>query len=152
MRNLWIALMAAYLYVLYKLMVLKDIPVIRIGRMRFKLGGTDDGPPNWVPFKTIKAYMLGRYGLMKAGLNLVGNVVLLVPVGFLAGCIHPNITWRQSLTVGLTVSSGIEIVQHVFRLGIFDVDDIILNTLGVLVGHVIFIRFAKKGFSRNPTP
>jgi glycopeptide antibiotics resistance protein len=152
MRRFSIALMAAYLYILYKVMVLKEIPVIRIGHMRFKLGGTDDGPPNWMPFKTIRAYLMGRFSLMKAGVNLIGNIVLLVPVGFLAGMIHPRMTWGQSLAVGLAVSISIEAIQGIFRLGIVDVDDVILNTLGVLAGHALFVWLAKRRISVDVTP
>jgi glycopeptide antibiotics resistance protein len=147
-----IAIMAVYLYILFKVMVLKDIPVIRIGHMRFKLGGTDDGPPNWVPFRTIRFYLVGRFGLMKAGVNLIGNVVLLIPVGFLAGFIHPRMTWLQSMFVGLVLSTAIEAVQGVFRLGIVDVDDVILNTLGVLAGHALFVWLAKGRISGDVTP
>lgn len=148
-RNIHIALMAAYLYLLWKVMVLKDIPVIRLGRLRFKIGGTDDGPPNWVPFKTIRAFLMGKFGLMKAGVNLIGNVALLVPVGVLAGYIRPNITWRQSMVVGMGLSLSIEAVQHFTRLGIFDVDDILLNTLGVLLGHWMFQWIGKGSESKD---
>jgi glycopeptide antibiotics resistance protein len=89
---------------------------------------------------------------MKAGVNLIGNVVLLIPVGFLAGFIHPRMTWLQSMFVGLVLSSAIEAVQGVFRLGIVDVDDVILNTLGVLVGHALFVWLAKGRISGDMTP
>ena len=147
-RSIHIALMAAYLFLLHKVMVLKEIPVIRLGRLRFRIGGTDDGPPNWVPFRTIRAFLMGKFGVMKAGVNLIGNVALLVPVGILAGYIHPGITWRQSMFVGMALSLSIESVQHFTRLGIFDVDDILLNTLGVLLGHGVFL-WIGKGSARN---
>lgn len=149
-----VLLLSGYLYLLFKVMVLKDIPVIRVGDMRFKIGGPDDGPPNWVPFKTIRNYLMGKFGWAKAGLNLVGNVALLVPVGFLASVIHPRMTWWQSLAIGLAVSFSIEAVQHVSRLGIFDIDDILLNTLGVLLGHGIHL-WLRRGWNagtRSPLP
>ena len=143
-RHLHMTLMAAYLFVLFKVMVLKDIPEFRIGRTRWRLGGTEEGPPNLMPFSSIRNYIIGRFGLLKAVINLVGNVVLLVPVGYLAAAIHPKMTWKGSMATGLLLSITIEAIQGFFRLGIFDVDDIILNTLGVLVGHAVYARWGHR--------
>ena len=152
MRKVYIALLAAYLYLILKVMVLKDIPEFRIGRTRWRLGGTDDGPPNWIPFRSIRYYLIGRYGFGKAVINLVGNVALLVPVGYLAAAIQPRMTWKGSMAMGLAVSFTIEAIQGLFRLGIVDVDDIILNTAGVMAGQMLFAWSARRNATRNLAP
>ncbi len=51
--------------------------------MMFNFGGTQSGSPNYIPFKTILPYLTGRGGLLIAAINIIGNIVLLIPTGFL---------------------------------------------------------------------
>ncbi|HEX2792278.1 MAG TPA: VanZ family protein [Candidatus Paceibacterota bacterium] len=137
-------LLALYGALLAKVMVFKDVPLIRIGRVMVNFGGTDaSGSANLVPFSTILPYLLGYKGLMIAGINLAGNVALLVPIGFLAPFIHRAMTWRQSLTLGAFAGLAIEIPQSLLRVGVFDIDDVILNAFGVLVGYWVHAAYAK---------
>lgn len=76
-------ILSAYSALLIKVMVFKDIPLIRIGHLMLNFGGTQSGEANFVPFKTIVPYLFGDKGLIIVGLNLGGNILLLVPVGFL---------------------------------------------------------------------
>jgi len=133
----------AYYALLIKVMVFKDLPTIRIGRLMFNFGGTDRGAANFIPFKTIVPYLFGNQGLVIGGVNLLGNVALLVPVGFLAVLVCRNFTWRKALLLSVAAGLSIETLQALLHLGIFDVDDIMLNALGVLVGFWIFVIFAK---------
>lgn len=67
--------------------------------------------------------------------NAVGNVVLFVPLGILAFYLLRNV--RQVVAVGFGLSLAIEVLQYVFSLGITDTDDLMLNTLGALVGALV---------------
>lgn len=65
---------------------------------------------------------------------VLGNVVMFIPFGFL-GWIFPKLNNLKNLII--TFVSAIVIVealQYFSRLGVFDVDDVILNTFGVLLG------------------
>ena len=138
-RLIAIAILIAYSAILIKIMVFKDVPVIRVGSVTLNFGGTDaDGPANFWPFKTIVPYLLGDKGWLIAGLNLVGNIVLLVPIGFLAPLIYRNLTWKRSLSLGVAAGLTIEVMQTVLHVGIFDIDDVILNALGVMIGYWAF--------------
>ena len=129
----------AYSAVLIKIMVFRDIPVIRIGHLMFNFGGADaNGQANFVPFKTILSYLLGEKGLIIVGINLVGNIVLLVPFGFLVPFVYRNMTWKKSLVLAIATPLLIEGLQVLLHLGIFDIDDVILNSLGVMIGYWIF--------------
>ncbi|MBW8524404.1 VanZ family protein [Chryseobacterium chendengshani] len=69
---------------------------------------------------------------------VVGNVVMFIPFGFL-GWVFPKLIELQNLI--FTFVSAITIVealQYFSRMGIFEVDDIILNTFGVYLGWQIF--------------
>lgn len=65
---------------------------------------------------------------------VLGNVVMFIPFGFL-GWVFPQLKNLKSLII--TFVSAILIVealQYFSRLGVFDVDDVILNTFGVFLG------------------
>ena len=70
--------------------------------------------------------------------NLIGNVFLFVPMGFLLSALQSNKSKWQVLLIGITVSIGIELIQLLFKIGVCDVDDVLLNGLGTLVGVWIF--------------
>jgi glycopeptide antibiotics resistance protein len=129
----------AYSAFLIKVLVFKDVPPIRIGSLMLNFGGTDAGrPANFLPFKTILSYLLGEKGLIIAGINLGGNIALFVPIGFLVSFVYRKLTWQKSLALAVAVGLAIEGMQVVFRVGIFDIDDVILNALGVMTGYWVF--------------
>jgi glycopeptide antibiotics resistance protein len=132
-------ILIAYCAILIKVMVFKDIPTIRVGSLMLNFAGTNAGHgPNYVPFKTIVPYLLGDKGWIIASSNLVGNIALLVPLGFLAPLVYRNQTWKTSLALGAAAGLCIEVLQTVLRVGIFDIDDVILNALGVVIGYWAF--------------
>jgi glycopeptide antibiotics resistance protein len=139
-----IIVLIAYSAVLIKVMVLKDLPMVRIGSIMLNFAGTDAGHgPNFVPFTTIVPYLFGHKGLVIAGINLIGNIILLVPVGFLIPLVFQNISWKASLALAVATSLAIEMMQVALRVGIFDVDDVILNAFGVMLGYWAYLIFAK---------
>jgi glycopeptide antibiotics resistance protein len=140
----------AYCAILVKVMVFKDIPTIRVGGLMLNFAGTNAGhAPNFVPFKTIVPYLLGFKGWIIAGVNLVGNIALLVPIGLLAPFVYRSMTWKASLALGVAAALCIEVMQTVLVVGIFDIDDVILNALGVMIGYAAFALLAQWIRSRN---
>ena len=109
---------------------------------------------NFVPFKTIFYYVgcffsrqLNRSIVIE---NLVGNFMMFMPVGFLLPAIFNK--QRKRFCFLITIASiliGIEIVQLVFRLGSFDIDDFILNMAGAcLVYEIIRVGIIKRFLNR----
>jgi glycopeptide antibiotics resistance protein len=82
--------------------------------------------------------------------NLMGNLVLLLPFGlFLPILWNMARSFWTTVVMGVLLSSSIEILQYVlayFGYGgrAADIDDLILNTLGVVIGYFIF----EKGLAR----
>lgn len=139
-----------YCAILIKVMVFKDIPTIRVGSLMLNFAGTNAGHgPNFVPFKTILPYLLGFKGWIIAGINLVGNIALLVPLGFLVPLVYRHVTWKASLALGVAAGLCIEVMQTVLGVGIFDIDDVILNALGVMIGYWAFAILAQWIRSKN---
>lgn len=120
------------------------MPTIRIGYLMLNFSGTNAGHgPNFVPFKTILPYLLGHKGLIIAGVNLFGNIALLVPIGLLVTCIFPNLKWKSLILIAIIAGFCIELPQVALGVGIFDIDDIILNALGVMIGYWTFLIVAQ---------
>jgi glycopeptide antibiotics resistance protein len=143
-------ILIVYITILIKVMVFKDMPTIRMGSLMLNFSGTDGGhPANLVPFKSILPYLLGDKGWIIAGANLVGNIAPLVPIGFLVLFVYRNMTWKKSLALAAAAGLAIEGMQVVLRVGIFDIDDVILNSLGVMIGYWTFAILAKWVRSKN---
>ncbi|HSW74436.1 MAG TPA: VanZ family protein [Candidatus Saccharimonadales bacterium] len=132
----------AYSALLIKVMVYKDLPTIKFGQLMLRFGGTDNGSANFIPFTTIVSYLFGNQGVIIAGVNLLGNVALLVPIGLLAPLVFKKVTWRKALVLSVATGLTIETLQAILQLGIFDVDDVILNGFGVMVGFWAFLLLA----------
>jgi glycopeptide antibiotics resistance protein len=144
-------LLVAYGAFLVKWMVFKDVPLVRIGQLMLNFGGTDGGhPANFVPFATIAPYLMGYKGLIIAGINLAGNVALLVPLGFLIPFVYRSVTWQKSLALAAASGLAIETLQVLLHVGIFDIDDVILNALGFMIGFGVYALIAKMARSMKP--
>jgi glycopeptide antibiotics resistance protein len=69
---------------------------------------------------------------------VIGNVVMFIPFGFL-GWVFPQLKDLKNLVIAFVSAIVIvEALQYFSRMGVFDVDDILLNTFGVYLGWQIF--------------
>lgn len=97
--------------------------------------------PQLVPFKTIIEYVGMVHSIHDWFFkNLACNVIMFMPYGFLLPFI---IQWNKRTGIkvalsGCIVSVVIEIFQYVTALGQCDIDDVILNTVGVILGYGIY--------------
>lgn len=102
---------------------------------------------NIVPFETIGGAL--RYGLdWQPGRVLVGNVLAFAPLGVFLPLTWPS---RRSLiavvTGGLTISIAAETIQLALSVSmgtpyrVADVDDVIINVLGVALGYGLYRAF-----------
>jgi glycopeptide antibiotics resistance protein len=93
---------------------------------------------NYVPFKTILNYLSGEPTWNIAIRNIGGNILLFTPLGFFLPFFCSSITWKFVLLATFIISVAIEITQGIFRVGIFDIDDILLNVFGAILGYGIY--------------
>jgi glycopeptide antibiotics resistance protein len=148
-RVMAVLALVAYSAALVRLLVFKNV-LIQIGSLRFRFD-QEAGQANFLPFKTISSYLLGEHGQLIAIINLAGNVALFAPMGLLVPFVCRRVTWRSSLALGVAASFVIEGMEVVFHSGAFDIDDVILNALGVVIGYSVFGIFFKQASSR-PKP
>ena len=98
---------------------------------------------NTHPFHEIKRFwgMRHTYGWKVPLMNIGGNILIFVPFGFLIPMSSKNKVTRNFFVVTLLAmmfSGVIEVIQIITKVGAFDIDDIILNTLGAITGYIIF--------------
>lgn len=72
------------------------------------------------------------------------NIVVFVPVGVLAGSFFRRMTWMRAIMYGAGLSVGIEALQFVFGKGLTEVDDVIHNTIGCLIGYGLFLFISER--------
>ncbi|HUR66608.1 MAG TPA: VanZ family protein [Chitinophagaceae bacterium] len=95
---------------------------------------------NTVPFRTINLYKRGMaHNNISAQYNIWGNLLAFVPFGILLPLFLP---WFRHLFkmvfAGFALSLGFEMTQLITGLGIWDIDDLILNTAGTVGGYILF--------------
>ena len=102
---------------------------------------------NLVPFWGVVSYISGNdlvSGQDSAAvlhafalLNLLANIFIFVPCGVYITLFRKGKgIWKNVLWI-FVISTAVEIVQFIFKLGIGDIDDVILNTIGGLLGVLI---------------
>jgi glycopeptide antibiotics resistance protein len=85
--------------------------------------------------------------MILSGENIL-NVVIFVPLGLYTGILFERMSLGKNLLFFLLLSSIVEGLQYILRVGAFDVTDIITNTLGGLIGLIIF-RAIGKAFNNS---
>ncbi len=90
---------------------------------------------NLIPFVNIFDYDSKRDLL----LNVIGNTAMFIPSGIVLPIIYKKLNsfWKV-VAAGAMISLCIEIIQLPFSVRASDVDDLILNTLGVVIGYGIY--------------
>lgn len=96
---------------------------------------------NLMPFETMGYYFSGQVSLIIAVYNLAANIGLFVPYGFLLKI--KAMPKRKAFLVAFFVISIIEGAQYPTYRGSLDVDDLILNLLGVFMGYAVYPIFEK---------
>ena len=96
---------------------------------------------NLTLFKEVKRFITYRneIGLESFVVNIIGNVLAFAPFGFVLPII--SVRNRKLLNIVLLsfeFSLTIEIIQLIYKVGIFDVDDLFMNTLGGMLGGICF--------------
>ena len=71
--------------------------------------------------------------------EIITNIILFIPLGFLLGRL---VGWKGIL-IAVGMSAAIEIIQLITYLGLFEIDDIIHNTVGAAIGYLLMMLFRR---------
>lgn len=116
------------------------LAVVAMTLFPFWIGSGPDvhGSINLEPaVQTVRMFRLRPAFALK---NVVGNLVLLAPLGLFLPLFWPRFRGLLGTSLfGLVVSVGIETLQYLLPgIRITDIDDVILNTLGVTIGYALY--------------
>ena len=114
-----------------------------------RVGGID-GMPYWdqiqanlnlEPFHTIKLFLNvldSHVYSTTAIINLGGNVILFIPLGFFLPRAFPSLNkFHRTLLATVLIISAVELTQLFTLLGCCDIDDLILNVMGATLGYIL---------------
>lgn len=126
------------LFILYMLLL---IYALFFAESYGRATGLEEYHYNLIPFREIRRYLyyphlLGIYAVVT---NLAGNILGFLPFGAILPVLYRRARrpfW--CIFFSFSFSAAVELTQLVTRVGCFDVDDIILNTLGGALGYGIF--------------
>ena len=119
-EELMLLLFVTYILLLFELVTIRDV----------EFGGI-----NWIPFKEILRYDIGTELFYR---QVIGNIILFIPFGYFATYYAKLTKIRHIFFITFVTSTTIEIVQRFIGRS-FDVDDIILNVVGGIIGFLLFI-------------
>ena len=139
-----------YLTVLIYIIVLKGGSALSMARHRTEISFMQKiSNINYIPFKTIFYYLGGNQAFIISKENILGNIITFAPLGFLLPILYNKFKKLKNIFfISVGVSLSIEIVQLLFNLGSCDIDDLILNVLGSILGFEVFkiLSYTKKRF------
>ncbi|PZU88176.1 MAG: hypothetical protein DI529_05915 [Chryseobacterium sp.] len=93
-----------------------------------------------VPFETIDEYSTKviQYDKIAVIKNLLGNIILFIPYGFLGILFSKLNQFKWLFLTFFIIINIIEFSQYYFKRGFADIDDVILNTFGAVIGFFIY--------------
>lgn len=114
---------------------------------RYGRGETGEYHYNLVPLQEIKRFIKYRDVIGWEGfiVNIFGNVLAFAPFGFLLPIVSKqNRSFFCAVLYSFEFSLFIELIQLSFQVGTFDVDDLLMNTIGGMLGYLFFLTQKKR--------
>ena len=91
---------------------------------------------NWIPFVNLFDYPEMRDILI----NVIGNTAMFIPLGVVWPSVYKGLdTHWKVISAGIGVSLCVEILQLPFYDRVSDVDDLLLNSLGFIIGYLLYL-------------
>ena len=108
--------------------------------MFFGFGRTSDSEKNFqiIPFSTIHKMFSQVENFRQFSINILGNILLFVPFGFLGISFEKLKSAKFLFPIFILGISFVEFLQFFTKRGFAEIDDVILNTIGVAIGFGIY--------------
>ena len=104
-------------------------------------GVMDEYHYNLELLKEIKRFIQYRHqlGTFAVFSNLFGNILIFMPVGYFSAMAGKRRSFFKTLFWSFCLTFCVELMQLITKVGCFDVDDILLNTIGGVLGYIVFV-------------
>ena len=104
--------------------------------------GREGGSTNSIDMKLFSTWGINA----RNNAYVIENILLFMPYGFLGAWMVPNFrNIFAAILLGFVTSTGVEMLQLISGRGYFQIDDILTNALGTLLGCVLFCVYEKRG-------
>lgn len=92
---------------------------------------------NLIPFKTIKEIITfgTQYSIV---VNILGNLLVFMPLSYFLIELFKIKGYFKNIIISIMSLLILELVQYIFNLGVFDIDDIILPVIGISIFYFIY--------------
>lgn len=115
------------------------------------------GSYNMEPFREIGRYLryADQLGWQIVAVNLLGNIIVFLPFGFLIPSLLPANDKKHPLAIAglsLLFSAAVEVLQYLTAVGAADVDDVMLNTVGGFLGYLCYVGWRLLRYGRVNLP
>ena len=99
---------------------------------------------HYLPFESILQLLQSDIPLYFTLKNIFGNIILFMPYGFL-GILYPQLNQYKYLFLAFFLGINyLEFSQYFFHRGFAEFDDVILNSMGMTLGFLLYKKFFKK--------
>lgn len=119
----------AFIYIVFVVKYLLSRSGIRLDERQLRLE----------PFHMFKEYAEGEKSLTLLKINYIGNIALFIPFGILLPGIFKKIRFFGILLAGIISILIIETIQYFTYSGFADIDDVIMNFIGVVIGAGMYL-------------
>lgn len=128
-----------YLLFVIRIIIFKDIPLTSVFNF---MGRTRE--INIIPFTSIFDFVLAGTATFKQVLtNILGNIVIFIPLGIMVPILFNKKKFVNIVVIGGCISIFFELVQFILAIGVSDIDDVILNICGGVIGWFIYYVIGK---------
>ncbi|MCM3703312.1 VanZ family protein [Paenibacillus macerans] len=135
-----------YTVFMIKIILFKTIPLSAMLRGNF----LPFRSLNVIPFRTIMEYFTNEAIEFDRVLsNIGGNIAIFIPLGMFAAFMAERKPLRLQVLWLLVISFSLEVIQFILALGSSDIDDILLNVAGGIIGIGLVVRLRKMTRSGN---
>ena len=143
-KKVWKFVFLVYILILIKLIVFKYpweylMDIVKSWEKGVVLEGL--ATANFTLGKSIRMYIkyFNKFPFWNGFANLAGNILVFIPFGFLMPKAYPKCgRWWRVFYCAIGFVMCIELFQLFSAFGAFDVDDILLNVLGSVIGYSVF--------------
>ena len=90
------------------------------------------------PFKVLAEYGSEERSLKSVFINYLGNICLFAPLGLLLPAVFKKLNFWKTAVIGLLLALLAETLQYFTASGYADIDDVLANTIGFILGAIIY--------------
>ena len=131
LRKIMQVIFAVYILLLLRFILFKYAPLTSLGDAFFLRRREYNIIPMKATFEIVR-----ELSPLRSVENLAGNIILFIPFGVLLPLAFR--VERLTIVYGCAASILVEIIQLAFAMGAADIDDVILNTLGAVIGYFAY--------------